>query len=84
MKANTRCTGFWLSLLMLLSLALAACGGSSTSSSQGQTLHVLVGYSSTYPSQQKQWMQQTGSEFQKTTGSTIAWDTYSSSNEEQT
>jgi len=84
MKANTRCTGFWLSLLMLLSLALAACGGSSSSSSQGQTLHVLVGYSSTYPSQQKQWMQQIGSEFQKATGSTIAWDTFSSSNEEQT
>ena len=84
MKANTRCTGFWLSLLMLLSLALAACGGSSSSSSQGQTLHVLVGYSSTYPAQQKQWMQQIGSEFQKATGSTIAWDTFSSSNEEQT
>src|SRR5947209_13789778 len=84
MKANTRCTGFWLSLLMLLSLALAACGGSSTSSSQGQTLHVLIGYSSTYPSQQKQWMQQIGNEFQKATGSTIAWDTFSSSNEEQT
>ena len=83
MKANTRCTGFWLSLLMLLSLALAACGGGS-SSSQGQTLHVLVGYSSTYPAQQKQWMQQIGSEFQKATGSTIAWDTFSSSNEEQT
>ncbi len=84
MKANTRCTGFWLSLLMLLSLALAACGGSSSSSSQGQTLHVMVGYSSTYPAQQKQWMQQIGSEFQKATGSTIAWDTFSSSNEEQT
>jgi len=83
MKANTRCTGFWLSLLMLLSLALAACGGGS-SSSQGQTLHVMVGYSSTYPAQQKQWMQQIGSEFQKATGSTIAWDTFSSSNEEQT
>src|SRR2546423_15052799 len=84
MKANTRCTGFWLSLLMLLSLALAACGGSSTSSSQGQTLHVVVGYSSTYPAQQKPWQQQIGSEFQKATGSTIAWDTFSSSNEEQT
>src|SRR6266700_3992690 len=84
MKANTRCTGFWLSLLMLLSLALAACGGSSSSSSQGQTLHVMVGYSSTYPAQQKQWMQKIGSEFQKATGSTIAWDTFSSSNEEQT
>src|SRR5256885_338088 len=82
MKANIRFTGLWLSLLMLLSLAVGACGGSS--SSQGQTLHVLIGYNSTYPAQQKQWMQQTGSEFQKATGSTIAWDTYSSSNEEQT
>ncbi len=63
-------------------LALTACGGGS--SSQGQTLHVLVGYNSTYPTQQKQWMQQISSEFQKATGATIAWDTYSSSNEEQT
>lgn len=82
MKANTRYTSLWLSLFMLLSLALAACGGGT--SSQGQTLHVLVGYSSTYPTQQKQWMQQIGSDFQKATGSTIAWDTFSSSSEEQT
>ncbi len=82
MKANIRFTGLWLSLLMLLSLAVGACGGSS--SSQGQTLHVLIGYNSTYSTQQKQWMQQISSEFQKTTGATIAWDTYSSSNEEQT
>jgi len=68
---------------MLLSLVLAACGGGSTSS-QGQTLHVLIGYNSTYPAQQRQWMQQIASEFQKATGSTIAWDTYSSSSEEQT
>jgi len=83
MKANIRRICPWLSLLMLLSLAIAACGGG-TSSSQGQTLHVLIGYSSTYPSQQKQWMQQIGNEFQKATGSTIAWDTFSSSSEEQT
>jgi len=83
MKATIRRICPWLSLLMLLSLAIAACGGG-TSSSQGQTLHVLIGYSSTYPSQQKQWMQQIGNEFQKATGSTIAWDTFSSSSEEQT
>jgi len=81
MKANIRCACHWLSLLMLLSLVLAACGGGS---SQGQTLHVLIGYNSTYPAQQRQWMQQIAGEFQKATGATIAWDTFSSSSEEQT
>jgi len=84
MKANTRCASYWLSLLILLSLVLAACGGGGTSSSQGQTLHVLMGYNSTYPTQQKQWFQQIASEFKKATGATIAWDTFSSSSEEQT
>jgi len=73
MKANIRSACPWLSLLVLLSLVLAACGGGSTSS-QGQTLHVLIGYNSTYPAQQRQWMQQIASEFQKGTGATIAWD----------
>lgn len=84
MKVNTRCARLWLPLLILLSLVFAACGGGGTTSSKGQTLHVLFGYNSTYPAQQKQWMQQIGSEFQKATGSTIAWDTFSSSSEEQT
>src|SRR5436309_1927680 len=51
MKANIRFTGLWLSLLMLLSLAVGACGGSSNS--QGQTLHVLIGYNSTYSTKQQ-------------------------------
>ncbi|TMD99182.1 MAG: extracellular solute-binding protein [Chloroflexi bacterium] len=84
MKGNIRCISSWLSLLLLLSLVLAACGGSGSTTSQGQTLHVLLGYNTTYPAQQKQWMQQIASEFQKATGSTIAWDTYSGSSEEQT
>ncbi len=84
MKGNIRCISSWLSLLLLLSLVLAACGGGGSTTSQGQTLHVLLGYNTTYPAQQKQWMQQIASEFQKATGSTIAWDTYSGSSEEQT
>jgi multiple sugar transport system substrate-binding protein len=87
MKATPRSISLWLSFLMLLSLVLAACGGSSGSSGgsgSGQTLHVLIGYNSTFPTQQKQWMQQIGSEFHKLTGATIAWDTYSSSDQEQT
>ena len=84
MKGNIRYVSYWLSLLLLLSLVLAACGGGGSTSSQGQTLHVLISYNSTYPAQQKQWMQQIAGEFQKATGSTIAWDTFSSSSEEQT
>jgi multiple sugar transport system substrate-binding protein len=81
MKAKIR-SPYLLSVFLLLSLVLAACGGSG--STQGQTLHVLIGYNSTYPAQQQQWMKQIASEFQKQTGATIAWDTYSSSSEEQT
>ncbi|QBD82516.1 extracellular solute-binding protein [Ktedonosporobacter rubrisoli] len=84
MKATHRRACHWLSSLMLLTLILAACGGNTSSNGTGQTLHVLIGYNTTYPTQQKQWMQQIGSDFQKATGATIAWDTYSSSNEEQT
>lgn len=89
MKAYPRYAYFRLSyLFVLLSLLLAACGGSTGSNSQsggsGQTVHVLVGYNTTFPTQQKQWMQQISSEFQKATGATVAWDTYNSSSEEQT
>ncbi|HEX4205552.1 MAG TPA: extracellular solute-binding protein [Ktedonobacteraceae bacterium] len=81
MKAHTRRVRLWLFSLLLLSLVLVACGGGSNNS---QTLRVLIGYNTTFPSQQKQWMQQIGSEFHNATGATVAWDTYSSSTEEQT
>jgi multiple sugar transport system substrate-binding protein len=84
MKANIRYTRLW-SFFVLLLLVLAACGGGGTSSSsKGQVLHVLVGYNTGYLTQQRQWMQQISSEFQKATGATIAFDTYSSASEEQT
>lgn len=87
MKAVTRYPRLLPPLLMLLLLVFAACGGSSGGNGQngsGQTLHVLIGYNTLFPSQQKQWMQQISSEFQKATGATLAFDTYSSSSEEQT
>ena len=89
MKENTRYSYFCLSLFTLLTLVLAACGGSSSSGSgqpsgSGQTLHVLVGNNTTFPTQQKQWMQQIGNEFHKSTGATVAFDTFASSSEEQT
>lgn len=83
MKAHTRRVTLWLFSLLIFSFVLVACGGPSTGNS-GQTVHVLIGYNTTYATQQKQWMQQVGSEFHKATGATIAWDTYSSSSEEQT
>ncbi|WP_201373619.1 ABC transporter substrate-binding protein [Ktedonobacter robiniae] len=84
MKTYLRRTPLYSSLIVVLLLMLTACGGTSSGNTSGQTLHVLVGANTTYPTQQKQWMQQIGTEFNKLTGSTIAWDTYSSSSEEQT
>lgn len=69
---------------IVLLLVLSACGNGTASGSSNQTLHVLVGANTTYPTQQKQWMQQIGADFHKLTGATIAWDTYSSTSEEQT
>lgn len=99
MKAHFKHTRFYLSLMTLLVLILAACGGSNqpttTASStpgsincngcgNGQTVHALLGYNTVYPTQQKQWFQQIASEFKQATGAMVAWDTYASSNEENT
>lgn len=84
-KVYMRHTRLYSLLSIALLLMLTACGnGTSSTNPSGQTLHILVNANTTYPTQQKQWMQQTGDEFHKLTGATIAWDTYSSTNEEQT
>ncbi len=76
------------SFFVFLSLILVACGGTTASSGQqsgaGKTLHVLIGYNTTFAAVQRQWMQQVGNEFHKATGATVAWDTYNGTNEEQT
>ncbi len=79
-------------LVALLSL-LVACGVPVSSSSVApassglaacdQPLHVLVGLVSTV-SRQKHWMQSIAADFRKATGCAIVFDTYSSSNDEQT
>jgi len=72
-------------LLSSSALSLVACGGSTSGTSQGgQTIRVMIGYNSVYPNQQKQWFQSIASQFKQQTGNTIAWDTYATSNEEQT
>lgn len=62
-------------------LTLAGCGSSSQS---GQTVRVLIGDRSSQATQQKQWMQAVADQFKKQTGSTIAWDTFTTSSDEQT
>ena len=85
MKAYTRRTSLYSSLIIVLLLTLTACGnGASSANTTNQTLHVLVGANTTYPTQQKQWFQQIGAEFHTLTGATISWDTYSSTSQEQT
>jgi multiple sugar transport system substrate-binding protein len=81
MNANARTARFCCSLFALMSLVLVACSAGSGSAG-GQTLHVLMGINTTYPAQQKRWFQQISSEFQKETGSTVAFDTYNGSDDE--
>ncbi|MDQ2907101.1 MAG: ABC transporter substrate-binding protein, partial [Chloroflexota bacterium] len=85
MKIYLRSTRLYSLLSIVLLFMLTACGnGASPTNTTSQTLHVLVGVNTTYPTQQKQWMQHIGAEFHTLTGATISWDTYSSTSQEQT
>ncbi|GAC1373235.1 MAG: hypothetical protein NVS2B12_20500 [Ktedonobacteraceae bacterium] len=88
MNAHSRRTSLWHALFVLLLLTLAACGGgssgTSSSSGSGQTLHVLIGANTVFPTLQRQWMQQIAGDFNKATGANVVFDTYASSSEEQT
>lgn len=84
-KIYLRSTRLYSLLSIVLLFMLTACGnGASPTNTTSQTLHVLVGVNTTYPTQQKQWMQHIGAEFHTLTGATISWDTYSSTSQEQT
>jgi multiple sugar transport system substrate-binding protein len=77
----------------VLSLALAACGGSGGSSADssggkvdgaGKTLTVLMATKPQYPQEQKDWFKKMGDQFKQETGATIQWETYPTANDELT
>ncbi len=76
-----------------LSLALAACGGNSTSSSTGsngkvdgtgKTLTVLFSTKPQYPQEQQAWFKKTADTFKQQTGATVQWETFPTANDEMT
>lgn len=77
-----------------LSLALAACGGNSDTSSSndtpgkvdgtGKTLTVLFSTKPQYPDEQKAWFAQTATDFKTLTGATVQWETFATANDEMT
>jgi len=80
-------------LLVLLLLVFPSCGvsgdvssasaTSTASATCSQPLHVLLGLTASV-TMQKPWMQGIAADFHKATGCTVVFDTYASSNEEQT
>lgn len=78
--------------LGLLSLALAACGGTPETANTapgkvdgaGKTLTVLFSTKPQYPEQQKAWFAKTSEDFKALTGATIQWETFPTANDEMT
>lgn len=76
-----------------LTLALAACGSSTKSSSNsnggkvdgtGKTLTVLFSAKPQYPDEQKAWFTKTAADFKALTGATVQWETFATANDEMT
>ncbi len=73
--------------LVAASVALAACGSStsgSTSGSSGKTLTVYVGAQPNYPQQFAQWSKDITAKFKAATGANLQIETYSSASDETT
>lgn len=75
-----------------LSLALAACGSSTSSDTgsggkidgAGKTLTVLFSTKPQYPDEQKAWFAKTAADFKTLTGATVQWETFATANDEMT
>ncbi len=75
----------------ITALMVTACGGSGASNSPnasmngaGQTLTVLMGVDGKYGAQQQQWFKDVSAAFEKQTGATVTFQTFTSGNEELT
>jgi len=60
-------------------LGLAGCGGGSSSG----PLEILIGKSSSFPTEQEDWFEQLSQQLQKEAGSKLSWDSYDSAETEQ-
>jgi multiple sugar transport system substrate-binding protein len=71
-------------VVALATLSLPGCAIVNGSGDDPNTLRVMMGADTTYPTERKQWQQDTAAEFKRTTGADIQWETYSSGQEELT
>ena len=72
----------------IMALVVAGCSGANTTggSSNGggaKTITFFTSLNALYPTQQQQWFKDVSAAFQKETGSKVAFETYSTGNQEQ-
>lgn len=61
-------------------LGLAGCGGGDSGNG---AMNILAGKSSSFPTEQEDWLEQVGRQYKKQVGGTLTWDFYDSAEEEQ-